>query len=104
MKFLQQNWATAREVGIKDGYVLSYKILSKASEHQLMTANWNVMLMTEYADYEHMDKYFKDYRVIQKKSNPNGVEKVNGKEWSDFGKSILYLVLNDTAKKIPNDQ
>ena len=97
LRLLQANYGEVRELGIKEKYVLSYKILQDTTTTR--ETSWDFMLVTEYASKELMHKFEKDYSMLSKKARPNGALKINGKNFNELGKSLYYTVLlNDPSK------
>jgi hypothetical protein len=95
VKFIELNWGKTRELGQKEKYLLSYRIL-----HDTTTTKekaWDVMLMTEYASKEQMHRFEADYSSISKRAG--GSVAVDGKKtFPDFGKNVYYRVLLEGTK------
>lgn len=56
LTFLERNWAEARRRAAQEGVVRSYRVLARPD-----AADWDVMMMTEYADeaaYANREAYF----------------------------------------------
>jgi hypothetical protein len=82
LKFIEQNWAKARQKLKEHGKVKSYTVLSTKPDKKLL---WDVLLITEYADIEIYNnreelfaEVFKNQQLIL----------IDGKRGRDFSKII----------------
>jgi hypothetical protein len=69
LKFNEANWRKARDEMKKQGTVLSYKVLTMPSAAQ---DEWDVLLMTEYADMKMYEAREKSYQDAIAKIRPAG--------------------------------
>ena len=78
LKFVEQNWARARTYMKQKGIAYSYRVLSLPAGQQ---ADWDVLLMTEYAGregYEQREEAFKEYQAGVKARQPAQSNKEKG--------------------------
>lgn len=74
LKFIEANWATARKEAQKQGYILSYRVLILPSNPE-----WDVLLITEYANMEKYEAREENFRkVFEKIRQSKGPTLING--------------------------
>lgn len=78
MKFNGANWVKAREEMKRQGTILSYKVLTLPQD---AAGEWNVLLMTEYADMKMFEAREKSFQAAVDKIRPagEGAILINGK-------------------------
>jgi hypothetical protein len=64
LKNLKNNWVATHEEAVKQGLILSYKVLSGASANP---EDWDIMLMTEYKSMAAMEASDDKWEAISKK-------------------------------------
>jgi hypothetical protein len=94
-KFLEANWVVAREEARRQGYIVSYKILVAAP---LPDAEWDILLMTEYADRKMYDAREQSFQAVFKKiRGDKGPTLINGLGARDLA-DIKFSKLLDATK------
>ena len=96
ISFLKKIYGGTRDEGIKQGMLVSYKILPRIySQH--MKTDYDILLMTEYKNQEQVDLFSKEYSRILEKLYPSKEDrKYKGKSWQDFGQSVRFMVVTET--------
>ena len=101
LKFIEQNWAHARDFMKEKGIANSYQVLSLPASEK---AEWDVLLMTEYknqAGYEKREAVFKEFSEYRK-TRPaiQTVSQINPREISEikFSRTFHQPVSSETAK------
>ena len=61
---LKNNWKAIHDEAVKQGVIVSYKILQGAAANP---EDWDIMLMTEYKNLASMDGADEKYEAISKK-------------------------------------
>jgi hypothetical protein len=98
LKFNEVNWVKAREEMKKQGTILSYKVLTLPQDSG---GEWNVLLMTEYADMKMYEAREKSYQSAVAKIRPagQGATLINGKsarQMADIIFSKLFTSLTSS--------
>ena len=73
---LKNNWKATHDEAVKEGLILSYKILEGTSANP---EDWDVMLMTEFKNLAAMDVFEEKFDAISKKiiGNEDVMKKLN---------------------------
>ncbi len=79
--FYENNWKVYRDIALEKGYIKSYKLLSTASDS---TANFDLMLITEYIDSLQEKLSEERFQQIIKTSSPNGPRLLNNLKPNEF--------------------
>lgn len=74
LRSLRANWEKARVKAIELGYVKAYRVLTLPGN-----ADWDVVLMTEYADRASFDKAEEHFQEVFRLVMPNGPTRIDGK-------------------------
>jgi hypothetical protein len=82
LKFIEQNWATARQKLKAKGYIKSYRVFSVKPDK---SQPWDVMLLTEYANREAFEKREAIFAEVFKTQS---LVRVNGKTAGEMGKFV----------------
>ena len=72
--YYEQNWKRYREEALRRGYIKSYNILLAQPDS---LQNFDIMLMTEYADSTQLSKVEENFQPIIRELNPNGPKLLN---------------------------
>jgi hypothetical protein len=88
LKFIEANWVKARKEAQKQGYIVSYKVLTLSSN-----AEWDVLLITEYANiskYDAREENFKKvFETIRQGKGPVLINGLGARDLSDIKFSKL---------------
>ena len=105
LSFIEQNWAQARAFMKQKGIANSFQVLSLPASEK---AEWDVLLMTEYANqsgYEKRETVFKKYQeFVKTKQNTEQIaqtsSKINPREISEikFSRVFYQPISSETAK------
>ncbi|MDQ3799876.1 MAG: nuclear transport factor 2 family protein [Acidobacteriota bacterium] len=100
LKFIEQNWARARSFMKQKGIANSYQVLSLPASDK---AEWDVLLMTEYANqagYEQREAVFQEYRKTAQTVGNDAANKINPREISEikFSRVFYQPISSETAK------
>ena len=111
LRFIEQNWAQARAFMKGKGIAKSFQVLSSSANQ---SADWDVLLMTEYANqaaYEKREAVFKDYQEFAKTRQPavqslQTSDKINPREISEikFSRIFHLPISSEMAKTTPATQ
>lgn len=98
LKFNEANWVKAREEMKKQGTILSYKVLTLPHNSG---DEWNILLMTEYADMKMYEAREKSYQAAVAKIRPagQGATLINGKgarQMADIKFSKIFSSLSSS--------
>ncbi len=74
LRSLRANWEKARVKAVELGYVKAYRVLTLPGN-----ADWDVVLMTEYADRASYEKAEEHFTEVFKLVMPNGPTLIEGK-------------------------
>lgn len=91
LKFIEQNWAKARQFMKEKGIVASYQFLSVPATKD---TQWDALLITEYVNQEGYDKreiVFEEYRKASK------ANLINGKTASEMSEIKFSRAFNQTV-------
>lgn len=102
LQFIELNWARARAFMRQKGIARSYRALSMPASRQ---AEWDVLLLTEYAGragYERREEVFKEYQASSARNAPPGADagnKINAGDTSTIKLSRVFQqpVSSETA-------
>lgn len=79
--FYENNWKVYREIAKESRFIKSWQLLTT---HPDSTANFDIMLMTEYADSVQMALSEDRFQRIIKDTSPNGPKLLNDLKPKDF--------------------
>lgn len=85
--FYENNWKMYREIALQKGFIKSYKILFTNADS---TADFQLMLFTEYKDSTQFKESENRFQAIIKESRPNGPALLDDNKPSDFRKNIFF--------------
>lgn len=79
--FYENNWKVYREIAIEKGYIKAYQLLTTQPD---TTRNFDLMLITEYADSLQLALSEDRFQEIIKTTSPNGPKLLNDLKPGDF--------------------
>ncbi len=85
--YYEMNWKFYREIAIKRNFILSYKIVSAVPDS---ISNFDLILITEYADSLSHARSEVNFSEIIKESRPNGPLLLNDLKPQDFRINLFY--------------
>jgi hypothetical protein len=89
--FYENNWKIYRDIAIAKDFIKSYKLISTSSDS---TANFDLLLITEYKDSIQYNLREERFQKIIKEINPNGPKLLNNFKPSDFRINLFYKEAN----------
>jgi hypothetical protein len=98
MFYYENNWKLYRDIALEKGYIESYKLLTTSADS---TANFDLMLITEYADSSHLNLSEERFQQIIKTNRPNGPRLLNEIKPADFR---INLFLKETETIFSSDK
>jgi hypothetical protein len=85
--FYENNWKVYRDIALKNDYIKSYKLLTTLADS---TANFDLILITEYADSSQFKLNEERFQQIIKSTRPNGPKLLNELKPNDFRQNIFF--------------
>lgn len=79
--FYQNNWKVYREVALSRGYINSYAVMKSVPDS---LRNFDLILVTEYADSTQLSLAEERFQKIIKEVNPSGPKLLNSYKPADF--------------------
>ena len=79
--FYENNWKVYREIALQKGYIKSYKFFTAKADS---LANFDIVMVTEYADSVQFKKSEENFNKIIKETRPNGAKLMNDLKPADF--------------------
>lgn len=79
--FYENNWKFYREIALQKGYIKSYKFFTAKPDS---LANFDIVMVTEYADSIQFKKSEENFNKIIKETRPNGAKLLNDLKPADF--------------------
>ena len=89
--FYENNWKVYREVALKKGYIKSYNLLTAKADS---LADFDIMLVTEYADSTQFKNSEAHFQQIIKELRPGGPKLLNELKPADFRINLYSKVAN----------
>jgi hypothetical protein len=84
--YYENNWNASREIAFAKGYIKSYQLISTNADS---AADFDLMLVTEYADSTQYKMREERFSKIIKELNPGGPKLLNSIKPNDFRKIIF---------------
>jgi hypothetical protein len=84
--FYENNWKVYRGIALKRGFIRSYRLLKTEPESG---SDFDLILVTEYADTEQLKLSEERFNAIIKEINPGPAKLLNGVVPSDFRQIIF---------------
>ena len=85
--FYEQNWKHYRDIALKKKYIVSYRLVSVMPDS---ASDFNLILITEYADSLSYAKSEENFAQIIKETRPNGPLLLNQLKPADFRINLYY--------------
>ncbi len=87
--YYENNWKPYRDVAVKEGYIQSYKLLTTKGDS---AANFDIILITEYADSAQLKKSELHFQQIIKELRPDGPKLLNALKPEDFRANLFSKI------------
>lgn len=85
--FYENNWKLYRDIAIKKGFIQSYRLLSTTADS---IADFNLILITEYADSLQYKLSEERFQQIIKTTRPEGPKLLNELKPADFRQNVFF--------------
>ena len=85
--FYENNWKFYRDIAIQKHFIKSYRVLFNKADS---TANFDLILITEYADSSQFKLSEDRFQTIIKETRLNGARLLNDFKPNDFRQNIFY--------------
>ena len=85
--FYENNWKVYRDIALKNDYIKSYKLLTTSADS---TANFDLILITEYADSSQFKLNEERFQQIIKATRPDGPKLLNELKPNDFRQNLFF--------------
>jgi hypothetical protein len=85
--FYENNWKVYRDIALKNDYIKSYKFLTTSAD---TTANFDLILITEYADSLQFKFNEERFQQIIKATRPDGPKLLNQLKPNDFRQNLFF--------------
>ncbi len=93
--FYEQNWKHYRDIALKKKYIVSYRLVSALPDS---ASDFNLILITEYADSLAYAKSEENFAQIIKETRPNGPLLLNELKPADFRINLFYRKMETIFK------
>jgi hypothetical protein len=84
--YYENNWKVYRDIAVKKGYISAYRLMTTTADS---TANFDLILITEYADSLQFKSREARFQQIIKEVNPNGPKFLNDLRANDFREIVF---------------
>ena len=85
--FYENNWKVFRDIAYERNYITSYKLLRVKPDS---VGNFNLILMTEFADSTQFNLSEERFQFIIKELRPAGPKLLNDLKPKDFTKNVFF--------------
>lgn len=85
--YYENNWKLYRDIALKNDYIRSYKLLTTSAD---TTANFDLILITEYADSSQFKSNEERFQQIIKSTRPEGPKLLNELKPNDFRQNVFF--------------
>lgn len=85
--FYENNWKLYRDIAINRGFIKSYRLLSTTADS---TADFNLILITEYADSVQYKLSEERFQQIIRTTRPEGPKLLNELKPADFRQNVFF--------------
>lgn len=85
--YYENNWKVFRDIALERGYIKSYKLLTTTAD---TTANFDLILMTEYGDSTQYNLGEKRFQEIIKETRPGESRLLNELKPGDFRQNLFF--------------
>ena len=86
--YYENNWKVYRDIAWQKGFIKSYTLLSVLPD--TTAENFNLILVTEYADSLQLKLSEERFNAIIKSTRPNGPELLNELKPGDFRENVFF--------------
>jgi len=97
--FYENNWKVYRDIALQKGYIQSYRLVTTPADS---LADFDMILITEYADSTHLNASEERFQQIIKEVRPNGPKLLNTLQPNDFRQNLFLrratTVFNSSKK------
>jgi len=93
--FYEENWKKYRDIALKKKYIVSYRLVSALPDS---ASDFNLILITEYADSLAYAKSEENFAQIIKETRPNGPLLLNEIKPADFRINLFYRKMETIFK------
>lgn len=98
--FYQNNWKVYRDVALSKGQIKSFKLLVASDT----LSQFDIMLITEYADSIQWSASEKNFQKIISEVSPNGPRLLNELTPNDFRKNVFLRQMATVAESVKNEK
>ncbi len=84
--FYENNWKVYRDIALRNNYIVSYKLLQTSADS---IANFDLVLITEYADSSQLKLAEERFQKIIKETRPTGPKLMNDLKPNDFRQNVF---------------
>lgn len=85
--YYENNWKVYRDIALEKGYIKFYKLLTTSAD---TSANFDLILITEYADSSQFKLSEERFQQIIKETRPNGSKLLNELKPNDFRQNVFF--------------
>jgi hypothetical protein len=85
--YYENNWKVFRDIALEKGYIKSYKLLTTTAD---TTANFDLILMTEYTDSSQYKLSEERFQKIIDYVRPDGSKLLNELKSNDFRENLFF--------------
>jgi hypothetical protein len=89
--YYENNWKVYRDVALEKGFIKSYKLLTTSAD---TIANFDLILITEYADSSQFKLSEERFQQIIRTTRPDGVKLLNEVAPKDFRQNLFFKMAN----------
>ena len=93
--FYEQNWKHYRDIALKKKFIVSYRLVSAIPD---TAADFDLILITEYADSLAYARSEENFAQIIKEARPNGPLLLNELKPADFRINLFYRTMETIFK------
>jgi hypothetical protein len=90
--FYENNWKLYRDEALRQGFITGYRVLQTKPDS---AANFDLVLLTEYADSLQYNNSEKNFEGIIKHLRPNGPKLLNDMKPADFRQNLFFKAGNE---------
>lgn len=90
--YYENNWKIYREIALKKGFIHSYEIIETKPDASAANTDFDLILITRYADEKHYQDSEKNFQPILKEVRPNGAMLKNDLKPEDFRQNVFAKV------------
>lgn len=99
--FYENNWKVYRDMALQKDYIHSYRLVTTPADS---LAQFDIILITEYADSTHLKASEERFQQIIKELRPNGPKLLNDVKPVDFRQNLFLRQATTVFTARQNDQ